>query len=66
MLMLLCFSCKEEKSDTQTEITEIIIHPTINPSNVNNYKEFMAIKSPKLKQEILDLGFKLTNYSEFN
>ncbi|MBQ4122545.1 ChbG/HpnK family deacetylase [bacterium] len=51
---------------TQTEITEIIIHPTINPSNVNNYKEFMAIKSPKLKQEILDLGFKLTNYSEFN
>lgn len=65
MLMLLCFSCKEEKSDTQTEITEIDIKPNISTEDSQlplwipgEYSKVVIVfghgyETPELQQPVL-------------
>lgn len=56
------YGLKRIKKDNT--ITEIIFHPNINALNQNNYNEFLITQNPHLKQEILNAGFELTNYSK--
>ena len=45
--------------------TEIIIHPCCNPDKKFNFQEFLITKNPNFKEELKNLGFILSNYSDF-
>ncbi len=44
-------------------VTEVIFHPNLDEDKKDNYREFLITQNPNLKQEIEDLGFELTTFS---
>ena len=52
------------KITQENSITEIIFHPCCNKNKKYNYKEFLITQNPNFKDELRNLGFVLSNYSD--
>ncbi|MEI8377443.1 MAG: ChbG/HpnK family deacetylase [bacterium] len=51
-----------EKIEKTKSLTEVILHPTVDRSRRDNYKEFLTLINPELKKTIQHLNFELTNF----
>ena len=52
------------KAIKKDAVVEAILHPTIDENKKDNYREFLSIINPELKEKILQEGFELTNYDK--
>lgn len=52
------------KNQDANSITEVILHPTMDKSKKDNYKEFLSITNPELKKYLEESDFELTNFKK--
>ncbi len=55
-----------KKIKKDNTITEIIFHPSLDKNKLNNYREFLITQNPKLKENLINLGFEFCNYTLIN
>lgn len=52
------------KKISDNSVTEVIFHPNIDETKKDNYREFLITQNPNFKEELENLGFELSNYSD--
>ena len=55
-----------KKIKKDNTITEIIFHPSLDKNKLNNYREFLITQNPKLKENLINVGFEFCNYTLIN